>query len=199
MVIGFRVTSGDLGTYAMHPPRKRNTKVANTRHLQNHQPTTCRNARADTATSAHTRGIHRASATPRSLTPCIYKTINHPNIETRGRTQRSAPTWRFLLDPTLPVIQYRKTSQRAAWWDVERECRETKVLSHRSADVSVYRRLRHECEAPTAQAHSNRPAIPFIQQTYPVRADTAARPYAEIPSNFKSIKANRSTRRVVEC
>ena len=32
-VSGFCVTSGDLGTHAMHPPRKRIT-----RHLQNHQP-----------------------------------------------------------------------------------------------------------------------------------------------------------------
>ena len=30
MVIGFRVTSGDLGTDAMHPPRKRITNVVNT-------------------------------------------------------------------------------------------------------------------------------------------------------------------------
>ncbi len=44
---GFCVTSGDLGTLVMHPPRKRNTRLI--RHLQNHQQATSRSARADTA------------------------------------------------------------------------------------------------------------------------------------------------------
>ena len=69
----------------------------------------------------HIRDASTAQAhIPRSPTPGLCKTINHPHIETLGRTRRSAPTQGFFLDPTLPVIQYRQTSQRAAWWDVER-------------------------------------------------------------------------------
>jgi len=68
-VSGFCVTSGDLGTYAMHPRRKRNTRLI--RHLQNHQPSTInhqpatnRYARADTAVRpyAEVLFIHCASA-----------------------------------------------------------------------------------------------------------------------------------------
>ena len=44
----------------------------------------------------HIREASTAQAhSPRSPTPGIRKTINHPNIETRGRTRRSAPTRRF--------------------------------------------------------------------------------------------------------
>ena len=83
MVIGFRVTSGDLGTHAMHPSGKRitkcvNTKVAYTKHLQIHQPSTYRNA-----TGGH-------SGPP----------LNEDSINLQ--------------------IMNRQTSQRAAWWSVER-------------------------------------------------------------------------------
>ncbi len=43
--------------------------------------------------------------------------------------------------------------QRDAMWDVEREGRETKVLASNVSGASVYRRLRHEREAPTTRAH----------------------------------------------
>ena len=43
--------------------------------------------------------------------------------------------------------------QRDARWDVEREGRETKVLASDISGASVYRRLRHEREAPTTRAH----------------------------------------------
>ena len=56
--------------------------------------------------------IHQSRARPRSSTPAICKSSNHPHIETRGRAQRPAPTQRFFLDPTLPVIQYRQSSQQ---------------------------------------------------------------------------------------
>ena len=56
----------------------------------------------------------------------------------------------------INTVYKEPTSQRAAWWDVEHKCRETKVWAHRSCDESVYRRLRRECEAPTTQAHLHR-------------------------------------------
>jgi hypothetical protein len=99
------VCTGDFGTSARHLPRKRNTKVVNTRHLQNHQASKHRNLQACTA-----------------LRP--YAEISRLN-----------------------TVDKEQASRRGARWDVERECRETKVLSHRNGDVSVYRRLRHEREA----------------------------------------------------
>ena len=107
-------------------------------------------------------------------------------------------------DPIGQEIRIEQTSQRAAWWDVEHKCRETKVFSLRSGDASVYRRLRHACEAPTTQANLYiNLQYADISQLRPKRAGTEACPYAEIlPRSHMPVNpigTNLSTRRVVEC
>jgi hypothetical protein len=77
------------------------------------------------ATSARARGTHHAS-------------------ELKSRTG---------VDPHHQIIHIQPAGQRDAWWDVEREGRETKVLASVVSGASVYRRLRHEREAPTTRAH----------------------------------------------
>ena len=49
------------------------------------------------------------------------------------------------------ITNTKPAEQRDASWDVEREGRETKVLASVVSGASVYRRLRHEREAPTTR------------------------------------------------
>ena len=72
--MGFRVTSGDLGTHAMHPSGKRESIGTNTMHPP---------------------GKHESIGTNTMHPPgkCIIHINKCQNrIETRGRTRRSAPT-----------------------------------------------------------------------------------------------------------
>ena len=50
------------------------------------------------------------------------------------------------------INKLRSTYQRAARWNVECKGREGKVEPHNSGGANEHRRLRHACEASTAQA-----------------------------------------------
>jgi hypothetical protein len=86
------------------------------------------------------------------------------------------------VGPHHQITNIKPAEQRDAWWDVEREGRETKVLASNVSGASVYRRLRHEREAPTTRANCQ--SVNQSKIKVPVaRADTAAIPYAEISMN----------------
>jgi hypothetical protein len=95
-----------------------------------------------------------------------------------GRTRRSAPTQNR---STTPNSNHQPDEQRDAWWDVERECRETKVLASDVSGASVYRRLRQEREAPTTRANRIhvRSDISFS------REGVAALPYTEFVESVR--------------
>jgi len=139
--MGFRVTSGDLGTHAMHPPRKRESIGTNATHPPGKRIihiNKCQD-RIDT------RGRIRRSAPTQRICPMVRdskfgngifvtsgeigacamhppgKRSNNINvqpigIDTRGRTRRSAPT---RSSCRKPYIQDETNGQRDARWNVE--------------------------------------------------------------------------------
>ena len=79
-------------------------------------------------------------------------------MPTRERISSCSPLEGVAVRPYAEFVNVTKITstkpavQRDARWDVKREGRETKVLASDVSGASVYRRLRHEREAPTTRA-----------------------------------------------
>ena len=117
LVIGFCVTSGDLGTYAMHPPRKRqhqSRQYVGLWHLASANPSTInvskRNGRAQRPAPTQ-RFFHRKSEIVSASRTAHTRGIHHASAFTKVANTWHLPRKRYSHQPTRPFIPKYESSR----------------------------------------------------------------------------------------